>query len=255
MKYPQIEKIKEKNPVIQSITNPVTINDCANILLAVGASPIMAHHEKEVAEIQAKASALVLNLGATDDYESMMIAAKTARECGHPIVLDPVGVGVSTYRRQFALRLIEEVGVSCIRCNYGEAMILASGEGSASMDGLDSRLVIENEADRAGFCRSLQNFSDANEIIIAASGPVDFVISKDNAFEIASGHEMMRRVTGMGCMCSEVVAAFLAVDDSVASVKNALEFYGECGKLAGDRASSQGTMTFKNEFINTISCF
>lgn len=247
----QLKIIREKRPLIESITNPVTVNDCANILLAVGASPIMAHHINEVKEVQKSCNGLLLNLGATDDYESMLIAAKTANESGHPIVLDPVGVAISGYRRDFLVSMMEKTHIDCIRCNYGEAISIIDNKGAN--EGLDSKVSLENESDKAKFIEKVSDFSEKKGIFMLVSGPVDYIIYGNRVEEVSLGSAMMKNVTGMGCMYSEVAAAFLAVDKSADSLKNAAILYGECGKEAEEMMGKGGTMSFRNAFIDCMS--
>ena len=129
-------KIQEERPIIHCITNAVTVNDCANILLAAGASPTMAHHPLEVEEITAGTKALVCNFGAIADYEAMEKAARVAGELGHAIVIDPVGVSGSSYRREKCQMLIENIHPTCIRGNYSE--IRALMEHCSTATGVDS---------------------------------------------------------------------------------------------------------------------
>lgn len=247
---PQLALIKERKPLIQSITNPVTVNDCANILLAVGASPIMAHHIKEVAQVQSNADGLLVNLGATDDYDSIYEAVVTANSCKHPVVLDPVGVTISDYRRDFAINLIKRAHIDLIRCNYGEALKIAGVDITA--EGLDSKISVDSKESKDKFIHIISEFSKVNNLKFVVSGPVDFVIDGDTVCEISTGHPMMKLVTGMGCMYSEIVCAFLAVDSSYESAKNAVYFYGECGRIVGNEINGGGTMTFRNNFIDAI---
>lgn len=121
-------KIAEKKPIIHCITNIVTVNDCANVLLAIGASPVMAHHEMEVKEITSGSDALVCNMGAIENFEAMLIAGRKADSLGHPVVIDPVGVASSSYRRSLCLKLIEECHPTCIRGNVSEIKALALDE-------------------------------------------------------------------------------------------------------------------------------
>lgn len=251
MKYSQLDKIKEKRPVIQSITNHVTVNDCANILLAVGASPIMAHHKKEVVEVQKNAAGLVINLGATDEYESIDLAVASANETGNPVVLDPVGVTTSSYRREFALDLFRKHHIDAVRGNHSEIMALAKG--FSTNEGLDSFTNFNDEKEKDAYMDVVKKFSKDMNTILVASGETDLVIDGDTVTEISGGDSIMKHVTGMGCMCSNVVCAFLAVDNSADSAANAIAFYGDCGKLAATKTKNQGTMAFREQFINEVS--
>ncbi len=118
------KKIQQIRPIIHCITNAVTVNDCANILLAAGASPTMAHHPCEVEEITTGTAALICNFGAISDYEAMKTAGKRAHALGHPIVIDPVGVSGSSYRRKKCLELMKIIHPTCIRGNYSEIQAL-----------------------------------------------------------------------------------------------------------------------------------
>ena len=122
--WDMIQRIRANRPIIHCITNAVTVNDCANVLLAVGASPTMAHHPLEVAEIVEGADALVCNFGAIEDYEAMLTAGQKAAELGKPVVVDPVGVSGSGYRREKCLDFIKNIHPSCIRGNYSEIRAL-----------------------------------------------------------------------------------------------------------------------------------
>lgn len=129
------EKIQQKRPIIHCITNAVTVNDCANILLAAGASPTMAHHPCEVEEITAGTAALICNFGAISDYEAMKTAGKRAHALGHPIVIDPVGVSGSSYRREKCLELMKIIHPTCIRGNYSEIQALLHNCGTGYWGG------------------------------------------------------------------------------------------------------------------------
>ena len=135
------QKMQTKRPLVQCITNAVTVNDCANILLAAGASPTMAHHSLEVSEIAVGCDALVCNFGAIAEYEAMEKAAGTARKMQHPVVIDPVGVSGSTYRRTKCLKLIETVGADCIRGNYSEMeALIKNGSTVVGVDAMQRRI-------------------------------------------------------------------------------------------------------------------
>lgn len=249
-----IEKIRKNKPVVHCITNGVTMNDCANILLAVGASPIMAHHPAEVAEISAGAGALVCNFGATFDYETMHIAAAAALAAGKPIVVDPVGVAGSTYRREACLDFIEKCHPTCLRGNYAE--ILALMEGRKTGNGLDSHVTIPDEiSEDADFVLQIKEFAKRKDMMIVASGKTDVITDGKEVQLVTSGDAIMRRVTGMGCMSSVVQGAFLAVEESVEGAAEACRFFGKVGELAAKKTSEMqgGTMTFRQLFIDEIS--
>ncbi len=279
--------IIDNKPVIHCITNSVTMNDMANIVLALGASPIMAHHKCEVAEVASNAGALVVNLGATDDYEAIKIAVAAANKAGVPVVLDPVGVMASQYRREFVVSLLKDLHVDCIRANYAEVCMIADLLGrsddrgrydeSGQCVGL-SKCHDVNQENLAGQVRGLdtdkkdlddealsvlQDFAGEYKLAIVASGPVDYIISEDKISKVESGDKLMKYVTGMGCMYTAVCAAFMyAAGKSLAgeslvhaALLEAASLYGQCGRIAGEntRNNQKGTMSFRNNFIDEIS--
>ena len=153
-----LEKVRETCPLIHNITNYVTVNDCANILLACGASPIMADDEEEVCEITSLCAGLNINIGTLNSrtIASMLKAGKKANELGHPVVLDPVGAGASKLRTETALRLLDEVRFAVIRGNVSEIKTLANGSGSTK--GVDAdiadRVTEENLGDAVSFAKA-----------------------------------------------------------------------------------------------------
>lgn len=159
-------KIQEERPIIHCITNAVTVNDCANILLAAGASPTMAHHPLEVEEITAGTKVLVCNFGAIADYEAMEKAGRVAGELGHAIVIDPVGVSGSSYRREKCQMLIENIHPTCIRGNYSEIRALMEHCSTATgVDSGDKNLDIE----------AMKQYAKQYHLIMIASGEKDII--------------------------------------------------------------------------------
>lgn len=246
------KKIVAKRPVIQCITNIVTVNDCANILLAIGASPTMAHHPAEVEEIVSKVDGLVLNMGATDDLEAMMLAGCKARECGKIIVIDPVGVAASTFRRQKCLELIEKIKPDAIRGNYAEIKALIDNINTAA--GVDDPTTTDGSRDIE--VSMLEAASKWNTILIA-SGPVDTITDGREVVKVNNGDSMMSRITGSGCMSTTIVAAFLTTKNDIQGARAAVTCMGIAGEIAADktREKTAGTMTFRHELIETISLF
>lgn len=250
-----IDKIRKTKPIIHCITNPVTMNDCANILVAVGASPIMAHHIEEVSEITEGAHALVCNLGATDDYDAMKKSIKTANDKGIPVVLDPVGIAASTYRRNFACSLMQNLHIDCVRGNYSEIASLIQNIHTAS--GLDNKLKVNDIQ-----WKNIKEFSMEHQTMIFMTGTSDYVI--DGNAEIAEitdeaeaeqSDTMMTSITGSGCMLSAFAGAFLAIDNSRETLIKVSQMYRECGETATKKARKlcAGSMTFRNMLIDEIS--
>lgn len=244
-----LTKIQEKRPVVHCITNPVTINDCANVLLAIGASPIMAHHIEEAAEITSGADALVCNLGATYDYEAMRRSVAAANEKAIPVVLDPVGIAASTYRRTFALELLNHYHIDGIRGNYSEIVALLQNMGTGK--GLDNQL----SADALPMDQ-IQNYAVSQGMIILASGKKDYIFGNPSGqiFGITAGDPMMSRITGAGCMLSVLTAATLSVSNTASAVAKLCQFYGDCGSTAAAKTKEQdkGIQSFRILLLDEI---
>lgn len=202
-----IEDVRKRNPLIHHITNQVTMNDCANITLALGASPIMAMEVKEVQEVTSLSQALVLNMGMLSEntVEAMIISGKVANELNIPIVLDPVGVGVSKFRIHAVERLLENVKVSIIKGNQSEIKTLIGI--STSFNGVDSSDddSIENIADIT------IKLSNTLDLVVACTGKIDIVSFDNNAILIEGGNKMLRNITGAGCMLGSLMGSYAAI--------------------------------------------
>jgi hydroxyethylthiazole kinase len=233
-----LREIRQRQPLIHHITNFVVMNSTANVTLAIGASPIMAHAHEEMEAVAAFAGALNLNIGTlTHEWiESMLVAGKAAGERGIPIVLDPVGSGATSFRTDAAKRIIAEVPVTVIRGNASEIMSLFSEE--IRIRGVDSLETVDAVRDGAHrLARELKK-------IIAVTGAVDFVTNGEKAVEIHNGHPMFGRVTGTGCAATTAISCFCAASaDQFTSTACALGYYG----LAGEEAArvSQGPGSFQ----------
>lgn len=247
------QQIRQQKPIVHCITNIVTVNDCANILLAAGASPIMAHHPSEVSEVTKAANSLVCNMGALDDYEAMEVAACAAKDSGHPIVIDPVGVSGSSYRREKCIALMEHCHPSCIRGNYSEILALIKNCNTAA--GVDAQTLFSNITSECDFVKQIQDYAKRNNVIIVASGKTDIVTDGNKLYLISSGDEMMTAITGSGCMASVIIGAFMAIAPTVEAVAEACRFFGEAGECAAEKTLSEGggTMTFRTNFIDAVS--
>lgn len=213
----------------------------------------MAHHPLEVEEVTGQADALVCNMGALHDYEAMEKAMNTARKAGHPIVIDPVGVSGSSYRRQKCLALIKNGHPTCIRGNYAELQALMTEENQSA--GVDAPFLREEISMGSTLVQNLKQYAKTYELIVVASGKIDIISDGEEVILVSDGDEMMRSITGCGCMASSVMGAFLAVESSVESAAMACTFLGTCGKEAADKTKDAGggTMTFRNNYIDCIS--
>jgi hydroxyethylthiazole kinase len=231
-----LERVRAKKPLVHHITNFVVMNDTANATLALGALPVMAHAKEEVAEMVGAAGALVLNPGTLepDWVEAMIIAGHRANELGIPIVYDPVGVGATRYRNETGERILRELRVSVVRGNSGEVGSLAGAGGLVK--GVES---VEGVADPLAVARS---FAKRIGATVAITGKRDILSDGEASTGVDNGHEMMKLVTGTGCMSTTVVAVFCAVEkDRLAAATAALTCYGIAGQEAARVAKGPGS--------------
>ncbi len=224
-----LDKIRQNAPLVHNITNFVVMNPSANILLATGASPVMAHSRKEVADMAAMAGALVLNIGTLAEkwIEAMVLAGKAANQRGIPVILDPVGAGATGYRTRTVKHILGETNISVIRGNASEVLSLADDD--VKTKGVDSSLSLSDEIVAAAGAIARQH-----TCIVAISGEKDIITDGTRMFRVANGVPLMTRVTGLGCGLSAVAGAFCAVarEDLLAATAAAFGFYGLCGELA-----------------------
>ncbi|TCP63050.1 hydroxyethylthiazole kinase [Rhodovulum bhavnagarense] len=239
-----LSTMRSTAPLVLNITNFVAMNVMANVLLATGASPAMAHAEEEIAEITALSDALTINFGTADAgwMRGIFRAVETARGQGIPWVLDPVAVGVSTLRKQTAARLIE-MGPAVIRGNASEILVLAGqGAGGKGVDATDG------VTEAAAAARALASRTGA---VVAVTGAVDYVTDGCRAFSVANGHPLMPRVTALGCSLTGVVGAFLVGQPTLEAATAALACYGVAGERAGKCASGPGS--FAVDFLDALA--
>ncbi len=251
-----LENVRRQKPVIHNITNYVTVNDCANILLACGASPIMADEEAEAAQITALSSGLVINLGTLNSrtIPAMKTAGRRANELGRPAVLDPVGAGASTLRTETAGELIDMIRFSVIRANISEIRTLSLGTDSTQgVDANETDLVTEENLDRA--VRFVGNYAAYTGSVISVSGAIDIVADSDTAYCIRNGRPEMSRITGTGCMLSALTAAYVAANpgNELTAAAAAVCSMGLCGETAYSRLTeSDGNASYRNYIIDAV---
>ena len=230
-----LARIRERTPLIHNITNFVVMNDTANVLLAFGASPVMAHAVEEEREMVAYAGALVLNIGTLDDrwIEAMLIAGEEANARGIPVVLDPVGVGATQLRTTTTERIRSGVKVAVVRGNAAELAAIAGIE--AKIRGVDSVA----SGDPASAARLAAARFGGSAVV---SGAVDYVSDGSRLAEVRNGHPLMGRITGSGCMATATVGAFLAVEpDPFLAATEAMIAFGIAGEIAAERSGGPGT--------------
>ncbi len=251
-----IEQTRAAKPHIHCITNAVTINDCANILLACGGSPIMANAKEEVQEITALCDGLSLNLGmpSGEGVEAMLLAGQRANALGHPVVLDPVGVGASRFRTGCARRLLEMLRFTVIRGNLSEIKALAgSGAETHGVDAHAADAVTEDTLDSAAaFARTCAKETGA---VIVITGAMDIVSDGGKTYVIQNGHPMMSSVTGTGCMLSTVIAAFVTANPEkvLEATAAAVCAMGLAGEIAHTRLGPMdGNATYRNYIIDAM---
>lgn len=234
-----------KKPIVQCITNHVTTNEVANIILTFGASPIMAHNIKEVEEVQSNADALLLNLGATDDYEAMKRAYKVAIEKNHITVIDPVGVSGISYRRNFLDELLSIGSPTCIRGNASE--ILAIYKGQSTSAGLDG-IIKSTENDSSKFQEVVKELASKLDTTVVASGVTDIISDGKTIIEVSSGHKLQKSLTGSGCMLSASICSALSVGEiNFADIDNrVITIVSSVCKEMGDAANRAAISTLSN---------
>ena len=241
----RIARLRNEAPLVLNIANYVVMNNTANALLALGASPIMAHAIDEMDELVALSRALVINIGTLSPpwIEAMFRAGRAARQRGVPVVLDPVGCGASTLRTTTARDLVEAVGPAVIRGNASEIKALLGAAGGTK--GVDSVLAPDQVvADAEALARSAG-------CVVSVSGPVDLIVGDGRVARVANGHPIMTRVTGMGCTSSALTGAFLALGPTAFdAARDAMAVMGVAGELAAERASGPGS--FPAEFLDSL---
>jgi hydroxyethylthiazole kinase len=228
--------VRARRPLVHSITNLVVMNFNANVLLAMGASPVMAHAHEEVADMAAIAQALVLNIGTLEPYwiTSMCQALDVATARGIPIVLDPVGAGATPYRNESIQALMRQAMPGVIRGNASEIMSVAGL--AARTRGVDSSAAV------AGALQAARELAARSGGVVCVSGPVDQVLDANGRHaSLANGHEWMTRITGVGCSATALVGAFCAVQpDAWRATVSAMAYLGVAGEVATQAVQAQG---------------
>lgn len=251
-------KLRKESPLVHCITNTVTVNDCANAVLAIGASPIMANEPLEAEEMVTIVNSLLINIGTLNQkqIEAMKIASETADKLGKSYVLDPVGIGVSNIRNQTSLDLIKS-NPTIIRGNLSEIKTLANligileecsqakGVDVAEGDVLDNDTLESNAI-------IVKNIAEKLNTTIAVSGPIDIISDGKDVYAIENGHRMMSQITGSGCMLGCILAAYNAIATPLTAAITATAVLGISGEIAAQTTiiNKKGTGTFRSEMIN-----
>ena len=239
------KEIRENNCLIHCITNPISMNQCANAILALGAKPIMAEHPDEVMEITKTASSLLLNLGNITDsrISSMRLALRQAGSTDIPVTLDAVGAACSALRKTLVKLFLTSGKLTCLKGNYSEVLALYDDTykaiGVDSAKNIDDGLLVE----------AAQKLSVNNNLIVVATGKTDIVAYKDQICRVEGGCRQLSEATGTGCMLGTVIATYLAEENSLQSVVNACSFFKKCGEKA---ATDKGIGTFMVNLLDAI---
>lgn len=239
--------IRQKSPLIHNITNYVVMNNTANALLAIGASPVMAHSIEEAAEMASISSALVINIGTLDAewVKSMLIAGEAALNCNIPVIFDPVGAGATSYRNKVCKLIIEKCKPSIIRGNASEIMALSdTGMKTKGVDSTDSSEIAIEAA---------KYLAKQTGSVVVISGQTDYITDGNKPETVLNGSPLMAKVTGMGCTATAIIAAFAAVNpDMGEAALHGMAVMGIAGEMASQVALGNGSMQvfFLDELYN-----
>lgn len=251
-----LENVKKNVPLVHNITNYVTVNDVANVILACGGSPIMSDDEGDVADITSICGGLNINIGTLNKntIPSMYLAGKRANELGHVVLLDPVGAGASKLRTDTAVGLMKEVKFDVIRGNISEIKTLAYGSGSTK--GVDADVadaVTEDTLDNAvAFVKKL---AAETKTIIAVTGAIDLVSDSEKCYVIRNGRPEMGKITGTGCQLSGMMTAYVTAnpDSKLEAAAAAVMVMGLAGEIGYSHLKPyEGNSTYRNRIIDAV---
>lgn len=251
-----LDQVRNTTPLVHNITNYVTVNDVANVLLACGGSPIMSDEPEDVEDITSICGGLNINIGTLNKrtIEGMFLAGKKAKELGHVLLLDPVGAGASRLRTETAVKILDELKPDVIRGNISEIKTLALGSGTTK--GVDADVadaVTEETLDEAA--AFAKNFAAKTGSIIAITGAIDLVADEKTCYVIRNGRPEMGRITGTGCQLSGMMTAFLVAnpDRKLEAAAAAVCTMGLAGEIGWSRmAEGDGNSTYRNRIIDAI---
>lgn len=252
----QFDLLRKTMPLIHNITNYVTVNDVANILLACGGSPIMSDEVEDVEDITSICNGLNINIGTLhkSSIEGMLRAGKKANNLHHPILLDPVGAGASKFRTETVLRLMQELNLAVIRGNISEIKTLALGSGTTKgVDADVSDAVTEENLEQA--IEFVKAFSKKTGTIIAVTGRIDLVTDGNRCYVIRNGRPEMGKITGTGCQLSGMMTAFITAnpDEMLEAAAAAVCAMGLAGEIGWSRMQTgDGNATYRNRIIDAI---
>lgn len=251
-----IKNVREKNPLVHNITNYVTVNDVANILLACGASPIMSDEELDVVDITSICNGLNINIGTLNQktIKSMILAGQRANKLNHIVTFDPVGVSASKLRTDTANELLQKIKFDVIKGNVSEIKALHNSGGKTR--GVDASIndivTVDNLDSMVLFAK---DFANKYDCIVAITGKIDLVSDKEKCFVIYNGKEQMSKITGTGCMLSALINAFVCANsfDKLNAVATAVCVMGLAGEIAYSNLKEyEGNSTYRNLIIDSV---
>ncbi|CAM2900535.1 hydroxyethylthiazole kinase [Hathewaya histolytica] len=244
----KLYNLKEKNPLVHHITNYVTVNDCANITLAIGASPVMADDINEVQDMVSIASSLVINIGTLNSrtVDAMLKAGERANELNIPIVLDPVGVGATKYRTEVARKLLDKLHFTVVRGNMSEIKMLSGLK--SEIKGVDSSESLDGAEEIA------KNLALKLNSVVAITGEIDYISDGKKLVLIKNGHATLSKVTGTGCMSSSLIGSFTAINkDGFIGAISGIMAMGIAGEKALESLkANEGIGTFRVRIFDNI---
>ena len=251
-----IENVRKNVPLVHNITNYVTVNDVANVLLACGGSPIMSDEPEDVVDITTICGGLNINIGTLNkmSIEAMFLAGKRANELGHKVLLDPVGAGASALRTNTAVKLMDEINCDVVRGNISEIKTLALGSGTTR--GVDANVadaVTEETLDSS--IRFVKDFAKKSKTIAAITGAIDLVSDGEKCYVIRNGRPEMGRITGTGCQLSGMMTAFIVAnpDNMLEAAAAAVCTMGLAGEIGWDHMQKDdGNSTYRNRIIDAV---
>ena len=247
-----LTKVRETAPLVHHITNYVTVNDCANITLGIGAAPVMADAIGEASDIAAIASSLVLNMGTLNDrtIASSLAAGKSANARGVPVIFDPVGAGASQLRNDTVAAFTSELQLSVIRGNISEIRFVAGL--SSGTRGVDASAADSSDIDSV--CQMAAALASRLRCVVVVSGATDVVADGSRLLLIENGHPMLSRLTGTGCMCTSLIGSFCgAAGDAFSGAAAAMLCMGIAGEIAFERSGALGNGSFHTALHDAIS--
>lgn len=251
-----IDNVRKNVPLVHNITNYVTVNDVANVILACGGSPIMSDEPQDVEDITAICGGLNINIGTLNQrsIEGMFLAGKKAKELGHTVLLDPVGAGASKLRTDTAVKLMDEIKPDVIRGNISEIKTLALGSGTTKGVDADAADAVteENLEQMVGFAKDFARKSGA---VVAITGAIDLVADGDTCYVIRNGRAEMGKITGTGCQLSGMMTAFMTAnpDKKLEAAAAAVCTMGLAGEIACNRMQEgDGNSTYRNRIIDAV---